>query len=125
MSFLSTFTCHTGHHISLKSNNECSLGSGKGRQITSLHKNRRRNVKKFCCFWKTVERKNFIFFCCFWKHREKKILLFLEKRWRKKMVYFFCRSKLYHRIKVCDTLYFSSGVDENQSRCALYSNRNQ
>ena len=66
MSFLSTFTCHIGHHIPLKSNNECSRGSGKGRQITSLHKYRRqfflnsavfgkrwrKKLKKFCCFWK-------------------------------------------------------------------------
>ena len=30
MSFLSTFTCHFGHHIPSNSNNECSLGSGEG-----------------------------------------------------------------------------------------------
>ena len=30
-----TFTCHIGHHRPLTSNNECSLGRGKGGQITS------------------------------------------------------------------------------------------
>ena len=44
MSFLSTFTCHIGHHIPSNSNNECSLGNCKGRQITSLHENRRQNI---------------------------------------------------------------------------------
>ena len=41
----------------LNSNNECSLESAKGRQIISLHKKRRQNIKKkkFFCFWKTVE----------------------------------------------------------------------
>ena len=56
MSFLCTFTCHIGHHIPLNSNNECYLRSGKGRQITSLNKNRRQNNS--AVFGKTVEKKN-------------------------------------------------------------------
>ena len=43
-SFLSTFTCHIGHHRPLNSNNKCSLGSGIGGQIINLHKNRRHNI---------------------------------------------------------------------------------
>ena len=75
MSFLCTFTCHIGHHIPLNSNNECSLGSGQGRQITSLNKNRRKNNS--AVFGKTVEKKNT---AVFEKNGgEKKILLFWKK----------------------------------------------
>ena len=51
MSFLSTFTCHIRHHIPLNSNNECSLGSRKGRQITSLHKNHYRIWPQYQPSW--------------------------------------------------------------------------
>ena len=46
MSFLSILTCHIGHHRPLNSNN-VFLGSGKGVQITSLHKNRQQNIQIF------------------------------------------------------------------------------
>ena len=62
--FFPTFTCH--FKIPLDSDNECSLGSGKGRHITKSYKILKR---KFCCFWKTVGKKYFF-------------LLFLEIRWR-------------------------------------------
>ena len=47
------------------------------------------------CFSKKKQKKNLRFFsCCFWKNGgenklKKKILLFLEKRWRKKLEFFF------------------------------------
>ena len=82
MSFLSTFTCHFGHHIPSNSNNECSLGSGEVRQITSLHKNRQQNILKKIS-------------AVFWEKRwRKKIQIFFsavleKKRWRKKNLNFF------------------------------------
>ena len=72
----------------LNSNNECSLGSGKGRQITSLHKDSQQNIsKQNLLFFKKTWRKN-NFFCVFWKKNsgEKNLiffLLFLEKWCRK------------------------------------------
>ena len=85
MSFLSTFTCHFGHHIPSNSNNECSLGSGKVRQITSLHKNRQQNIFKkiFCCFWKNVGEKKIFFLPFLEKRWKKNSAVLLEKRWRK------------------------------------------
>ena len=63
---MSTFTCHIGHHIPFKSNNECYLGSGKERHITSLHKNMQQNIfKKNLLLWENGGEKKI---CCFWKN---------------------------------------------------------
>ena len=93
MAFVSALTCHIGQHLPLKSNNECSLGTGKGRQITSLHKKGdniffRKNSPVFGKRWRIF----FIFFCCFLgntaeKFKKRKFLLFFGKRWRKKIFF--------------------------------------
>ena len=87
MSFMSTFTCHFGHHILSNSNNECSLGSGEGGHLAGEGQtmwNSRENIFKYifsAVFGKTLEK---IYLNIFF-------LLFLEKRWRKYIqIYFFC-----------------------------------
>ena len=67
---LSTFTCHIGHHIPFKSNNECYLGSGKERHITSLHKNMQQNIfLKNLLLWENGgEKKNKKNSAVFWKN---------------------------------------------------------
>ena len=80
MSFLSTFTCQIGHHIPLNSDNECSLLSGKGRNITSLHKHRRQQIKKTNSAVKNGGEKN--------------SAVFLKNGGEKKK---FCLSHLHHR----------------------------
>ena len=76
---------HIGRHIPLNSNNECSLGSGKGRQITSFHKDSRQNISKknSAAFGKTVEKKNDNnFFCVFWKNGGEFFKLFFCCFWK-------------------------------------------
>ena len=89
MSFLSTFTCHFGHQIPSNSNNECSLGSGKVRQITSLQK-KRQQIFFSAVFGKMVEKKKKKISAVFEKTLKKKKLNFFsavleKKRWRKKI----------------------------------------
>ena len=128
MSFLSTFTCHFGHHIPSNSNNECSLGSGKVREITSLHKKRQQKIKKkiSAVFGKT-EKKDFFFFLLFLEKRWRKILIFFccfgEKTVEKKNLnFFFCRSHLHHRIYVHLTfLYiFGTKLSRDSEKCHIF-----
>ena len=88
MSFLSNFTCHIGHHIPSNSNNECSLGSGKERQITSMHKNRQQKIdkKNFWCFWKNGGEIFILFFSAFFGKTVENFFFF-----------FFLPSHLHHR----------------------------